>query len=180
MKDVFVVFVLLFAQAASAQHIVHEIEKDDFTGETTIRIQDQREEGPYDRLIGQSHLFSELLNWRVQLKSIAKKGSDRSIAIVLWSPNDDTYGGLYDADIIFKFIDGSTIKTKVGHYDFDTDSINMLGEQQPIYTLWCAIMLAPAAYVDDTIDKKLHIPPRFNHQKTGGGTHVFPGGLRKF
>lgn len=90
MKNVLVAFILLFAQAAGAQHIVHEVEKDDFTGETIIRIQDQREEGLYDRLIGQSHLFSDFLNWRVQLKSIAKQGDDRLIAIVLWSPNDDT------------------------------------------------------------------------------------------
>lgn len=41
----------------------------------------------------------------------------------------------------------------MGHYDFDTDAINILGETQPIYTLWCTIMLSPAAYVDDAIDK---------------------------
>ena len=115
MKNAIVVLAMFFVQVASAQHIVHEIEKDDFTGETIIRIQDQREEGAYDRLVAQSHLFSDFLNWRIQLKSITKQVDDRTIAIVLWSPNDDTYGGLYDADIIFKFIDGSTLKTKVGH-----------------------------------------------------------------
>lgn len=152
MRKAFAVFALFFAQIASAQHIVHEIEKDDFTGETIIRIQDQWEEGTYDPKGTQSHLFSEFLNWRIQLRSIAKQGDDLKIAIFLWSPNDETYGGLYDADIIFKFIDGSTIRTKVGHYEFDTDSISILGINKPIYTLWCVILLAPAAFVDDRID----------------------------
>ena len=153
MKNAFVVFALFFAQVASAQHLVHEIEKDDFTGETIIRIQDQREKGAYDHLAAQSHLFRDFLNWRVQLKSINKQGDDRTIAIILWAPNDDTYGGLNDADILFKFIDGSTLKTEVAHYGFDVDSITILDTEQPIYTLKCVIMLAPAAFIDDGIDE---------------------------
>ncbi|MCB9275119.1 MAG: hypothetical protein H6564_13840 [Lewinellaceae bacterium] len=153
MKKAFVVFALFFAQIASAQHIVYEIEKDDFTGETIILIQDQRKEGAYDQLAAQSHLFSDFLNWRVQLKSIAKQGDDRTIAIIFWAPNDDTYGGLYDADVIFKFIDGSTVKTKVGHYDFDAKPLTILDPNYTIYTLRCLIVLAPLAFVEDGIDK---------------------------
>jgi len=180
MKNAIVVFALFFVQVVNAQHIVHEIEKDDFTGETIIRIQDQREEDAYDDWAAQSHLFSNFLNWRVQLKSTAKEGGDRTIAIILWAPNDDTYGGLDNADIIFKFIDGSTVKTKVGHYDFDADSGTILDTNLPIYTLRCVIMLAPIAFVDDSIDESGTLLKALSHKKLEAVRMYFGEGYINF
>lgn len=40
--------------------------------------------------------------------------------------------------------------TKVGHYDFDAESVPII---DTIYTLRCIIVLAPLAFVDDGIDK---------------------------
>lgn len=111
MKNFILLVSLFFAGATSAQYLVHRVDYDEYTQETSISIQDQQNKGTYDQKAGTSHLFSDFLNWRIEINSIDKEGDDRIIALVFWSPNDDTYGGLNNADIIFKFTDGSTIKT---------------------------------------------------------------------
>jgi len=153
MKHILTLSVLLLTQCANAQHIVHSIEEDDFTGETRTYVQDQQHDGAYDQLDGTLHLISDFLHWRIELRSIEKQGEESLLAIILWSPNDDTYGGLNDADIIFKFVDGSTMKTRVAHYEVDERLVTILGSKDRIYHLRCVIMLAPVAIVDGDIDE---------------------------
>lgn len=180
MKNSLVVFILFLAQLTNAQHIIHEIEYDEYTQETFISIQDQQNKGAYDQKAGTSHLFSDFLHWRIEINSIDKKGDDRIIALVFLSPNDDTYGGLHDADIIFKFTDGSTVKTKVAGYNYEEDSITILGEDYPVYTLTCVLMLSPDAYIDNEIDKSGILLKALSTKKVDGVRMYFGEGYVNF
>ncbi len=180
MKTTLLLFTLFLTGAIDAQHLAHEIEYDEYTQETFISVQDQREKGPYDQKAGTSHLFSDFLNWRIEINSIVKEGEDQIIALVFWSPNDDTYGGLHNADIIFKFTDDSTIETKVSGYEYEEDSIEVLGEDYPVYTLTCVIMLSPGAFIEGEVDENGTLLKALSTKKVDGVRFYFGDGYVNF
>lgn len=115
MRNVFFVFAMLFTLSAFGQNVVHTMEKDDFTGNTIIRLQSQKK-GDYKYGAGTAHFGGDL---SPKLVFIQTAGEDNATYLYLNGKLHDSYGGAHRSKAIFKFADGTIVSTVVADSDYE-------------------------------------------------------------